>query len=240
MHTITLNVNEAKRLADGALAAATKDEIMPAIHAAQLTRSADGRVAMIATDRYRVHRMFTDELGPAPHTAPGGYPAWDEVSTILPYGALKWLSANAKKLGHYATVVIDVVPWESGVELGSIGISVRTGLPNDNGLILHPEADGYLGYGGRPVPGSFPPVGRLFAALEPATEVEERGILLEVDFLADLRVLKRNPGKRGDPVRIRMSKPSAAGKAQAVRFEFAHEGKVFADALIMPNLDLRS
>lgn len=240
MHTIILSTEEAKRLVDGALAAASKDDITPVINAAKLTRAVDGRVTMVATDRYRVHRMFTDDLGPAPHTAPGGYPAWDEVEAILPYAALRWLSANARKLGYFATVVIDVEPWKQGHELGSVSIAVRAGLPNSNGLLELPHADGYLGYGCRPVPGVYPPVDRLFAELKDPEEIDLRGILLEADFLADLKVLKRDPKRRGNPARVRMSKPTDGGRPQPVRFEFAHEGKVYADAIIMPNLDLVS
>ena len=239
MHTIILSVDEAKRLADGALAAAEKDGLTPIINAAKLTRAADGRVSLVATDRYRVHRMLTAELAPPTGTQPGGYPAWDEVETVIPYAGLKWLAANAKKLGHFATVVIEIVPWEDSVSPGSIAIEVRAGLPNSNGLLEMDRADGYLGYACRPVAGTFPPVDRLFADPQPPNEIDERGVLLEVNFLADLKKLKRYSSRRGEPARVLTSRKSQSGRPGAVRFEFADNGKVYADALIMPNLDLR-
>jgi hypothetical protein len=237
MSVITLNVDETKRLVDGALAASSKDDVTPVLRGAQLTRTVDGRVSMVATDRYRVHRMFTDDVGPAPHIAPGGYPTWDEVETVVPHAGLKWLSANARKLGYFATVWITVDPHEDMGHPGSILIEVRAGLPNSQGLEMD-RADGYLAYACRPVAGTYPPAHKWFGTLEDPEEVSPKGLLLEADFLADLRVLKRSPGRRGEPVRMRASKPHVGGRPNAVRFEFSHEGKVYADALIMPNRDL--
>lgn len=248
MIRIRLVASEAQRLARGALAAASPDDVTPVITGGLLSVRADGQVTLVATDRYRVHRIFTDAIPKADENAnDDGVNIWDEGDVLLPRDALKWISANALKLKHWAHVVIEFDPYVPAVpasvstgepaypgHLGSIRIEVRGGLGSE--LTLLPKEDGYLAYGCRPIAGNFPPVGRLFDGLEWSGESAAKGVLLNMDFVAGLKALGN---RKGANARVRMSKPNEQGKPGPMGFAFEDGGKVYAEAIVQPNLDLR-
>lgn len=242
MTRIILIASEAQRLARGALAAASPDDVTPIITGAKLTVDATGKVTMAATDRYRVHRIFTDAV-PRPaenRTEDGLANIWDEGSVILPREALKWISANALKLKFYSHVVIEFEPYVEATynpatlgELGRIRIEVRAGMPDGS---LLPDEEGMYAYACRPVAGRYPPVERLFDGLQWSSESNDKGVLLNIDFVAGLKPLAV---RKGANARIRFTKPNDYGKPGPVGFSFEDNGKVYADAIIQPNLELR-
>lgn len=221
MNRITLASAEAKRLAVGTLAAMPADATTPIIYGAHVSLQEDGTVVAVATDRYRVHRIFTQSYGDT-HVA-------HEI--VIPKDAVKWLAANAVKLGFFSKVTIESEP-RDGVYAGLVRIRVAAGMPDGADA---DESLGLYAYSCQPTAGNFPPVARLYESSEPAVDIADTEVAVNPDFLVSLAALKR--GKYNIRAKIRHTKRSLPGKPGPLMFEFTNSDApdvVYADALVQP------
>lgn len=216
MPTIVLTPADAKYIADGCLAATSKEDVTPVICAAHITADVDGNVTAVATDRYRVHRVFATST--AQHKEP--------FDVVLGNEALKWISANARRYikGWPDPIVVIDVDERVGNPIPLVTITVQeTSSGEGRHLTL-------VDYG---VVGTYPPVERLFNEAVGGELRDSVGI--RVEYVGDLGKLVRTKGKA-----VRMyghrEGTTVGGKTAPVRFQvYGYEGKVVADALIAPN-----
>lgn len=220
MPTIVITPEEAKLIADGCLAATSKDDVTPLICAAHITADEDGKVTAAATDRYRVHRIFAKST--AQHKEP--------FDVVLDNATLKWLSVNARRYvkGWPDPIVVIDADERDGTKHVTITIQESA---SGAGRSLSLEEYG--------VAGVYPPIARLFDEIDPESKVAE-SVGLRPEYLGALGALIR---RKGQPVKMftpRSARLGSTTKAAPVRFEFQDDaGNVYADALIQPHLGLR-
>ncbi|ANP74500.1 hypothetical protein [Cryobacterium arcticum] len=134
-NAFTLNRDDAKRFAQAALSACTRDDLTPVLQGGLVT--VDGlAVRITATDRYRVHTAaFTLEAKAKAH----------EFS--IPRDALQWLDKNVAFHGRYNTELHRVVI--ATTSEGKLTISVRLFDGDDSPAVS---------WNGDIPKGKFPPV----------------------------------------------------------------------------------
>ena len=201
--------SDAKRLAQIALSAASKDDVTPVICGALLT-VVDGVLRTTSTDRYRVHTALIDILDkPADH------------EFIMPRSALMWLSKNATAFGsfqsrnHIVTVTTN---------LTALNITVRE---SDQ-----PEAES-VSWNGHTTKGNFPPVITLIDTAR-AAESGKTEARLNLEFMSQIKVL----GHLRDLPTIKFTPTGNPDKPGPVYIAFHSSGKTYAEALLQPGIPL--
>ncbi|MFC5930864.1 hypothetical protein [Cryobacterium melibiosiphilum] len=208
-NSFTMTRVDAKRLAQIALSAASKDDVTPVICGALLTVS-NGALRTTSTDRYRVHTALIDIEGKS-----------EDHEFIISRSSLEWLDKNVGTFGsfqaHRQRVTITT-------NLDALNITVRA-----SDL---PEAES-VSWSGRTTKGNFPPVIRL---IEKARESEpiSAEASFRLEYLAKAKVLSH----LGDAPLIRFTVSENPNKPGPVYFAFSSAGKVYAEAIIQPNLNL--
>ena len=221
-NTVTISAQSAKYLADAMLAAASKDDVTPVICAAQITVTPE-ELRGLATDRYRVHTVALNvQSKPKAH------------EFVVPRDALLWLSKNALAFTSRRYTAFDPIvkfttraPGEANGDHGYLKLEVRQSI--DSG-----DVDGVISRTGPLVKGNFPPVGKLFEKAR-AAELHAGPFMLKPELLSSLRVL----GGKWDVPLIRPTASENPAKPGPVHFEFKQGDRVFAEALIQPNLIVR-
>lgn len=221
---IRISPADAKRMADGALAAVSKDDIAPILTGALLELDATGAASMTATDRYRVHRIHAKAL-------PGAVGGHEPHGVQLTGDALKFLSVNATRLGHFSVVIITSSVVDDGENgRAAVRIEVRRGDGNSG------DEYGLLAFADFQLYGQFPPVHRLFDDLVSATDAET--VRLNTSLIASISKLQK---RKGSPVEV-MQTAKQNGKHGPVVFRFREdaptegEPALYAEALIQPQI----
>lgn len=220
-NSVTIKAHAARYLAEGMLAAVSKDNVTPTICGAHI-RVEKGELVGVSTDRYRVHRVVLDVDGKSkPH------------EFILPREALQWLEKNAgaysrRRSGPYEPVVTFTthLPAEGAPasDTGTVEITVQrsVSLPDR------------IAYVGPLTKGTFPTVERLFAVARDADEVPGR-LRLNLDFVGSVQHLNAD---RGSAPLIRFTASDTPNKPGPAHIVFAFGEKVYAEALVQPNLEI--
>lgn len=198
-------------LLQGALAAASTDDVTPVLTGVHWTVG-EGRVTVIATDRYRVHQLYV----PAPEGAPDGTflmePHQANLLRKLQHSRARRLSGEAVELTW-----VDPEPWPVEGVYGTVprrfcgSIAFRLLSSEDA------DADVLSGIASQ-IRGKFPPVWGLFPDADAAgTEqvVRAHDLLLKPEHLAKTAHLRVS---KGEPLRF-VYPPSGDGKQQPVLVE---------------------
>ena len=224
--SITLNAEDARWALRAALSGASKDDVTPVLCAVEWS-IADGKVRIIATDRYVVHEAFIT----APDDAPDGV-------FLMHRDQAQWMLANSHKpLRLYASQLVRIewtepngatptkhsTPQERRSAAGSIAVEIL-GSKDEDAPSFRYVADA--------VRGNFPPVRRLFPEMK--DDGERFGeVALSPTLLTRLAHLTRH---RGEPLRFMMPKVTE-GKAGPV---LVQNGDGTARALVQPNIMMTS
>lgn len=92
----TIPLADAVYLARAALPAVSRDDVTPVLTGA-FWRFGDGKVTVVSTDRYRVHRAAVD----VPEVPAG--------QALIPKRALQWLSTNSSFFGRVRRIITEPV-----------------------------------------------------------------------------------------------------------------------------------
>lgn len=175
----------------GALAAASKDDVTPVLCAVQWSVE-NGRVSVLATDRYRVHQLYSKELigdDELDVPAEGRFLMGRDQAMLL----LRSLPKRSAPLpGVVELTWVDAVPLPTG-HTGRIPRSAHGSLRFD--VASHDGTDAeHLIHDGWQVRGKFPPVGRLFDDAANAEGDLVHDVALTPEYLADTRWLRSGHG----------------------------------------------
>jgi len=222
MSTITLDREASKLLVDVALSATSRDYLTPVICGAHVSVE-DGKLRVIATDRYRVHTALIEA-----NSIDG------DVDAIIPRAALEWLAKNRTYFGSSRRdlhrVHIDIgAPFKDGVKQVPGALSV---------LVSESEADDAdcVAWNGRHTLGNFPPVMKL---IEAARESAPAPIapLLNLAYVGSVSRLARHAQA---PVRVKFTKSENPNKPSPVYFAVeGSDGAIAAEAILQPIRGLR-
>jgi hypothetical protein len=220
--SITLEASDAKYLADGMLAAMSRDDVTPVLCTAHI--SFDGElVVAVATDRYRAHRVFVNAVSKS-----------SPVEFMMPRAAVEWLSKNAgafSKRGSrsiHPKVDIEFTPGAAP--------DVR---PNDNGVVRvvvrHDVTCDSLAFSTSGVRGNFPPVYKLIDKARDAKSGPASG-RLNLTFMGKLSALEPY---RGFPSHVKFTDDDDTRKPAPVYISYVDDMRIYADAILQPNLEAR-
>jgi len=220
--TVRLSADNVRWLLRGALAAASKDDVTPVLCAVKWT-VADGRVTVLATDRYRVHQLFAPA---APNADEGEFLMSRHQAELLL--RTKHSSARAN-VGE----VVDLT-WTDPVGTAPFGErSTRAVTGSIRFDVLEfdsPEAD-QITHVSQQVRGNFPPVARLFPDSADASDEGRLSMFaLNPEFLSAMRHLRTHPSQ---PLRFITPKQQEHANKLPVIVENV-DGT--ARALIQPNM----
>jgi hypothetical protein len=198
-------LRELRDLAEAIIPAVTGDDLAPVLHGA-LFRLDAGRVTVVATDRYRVHRVRGEYEG----TKAGAF--------LVPVEALKWIVKNATFFRGYSTPPTarldfeyeEASPRDKDTVIpapkGSVTVTLTGGI-----------ADSTLAYSLPLIEGRYPPVEDLLIkalALDPVA-AESR---VNLKFLTDANKLADYRGQAGE-IRVVPSPNSKKAPTMLVIFE---------------------
>lgn len=225
-NSVMISARDAKYLADAMLAAASKDDVTPVLCAVYFEAGAEG-LRTQATDRYRAHTAVVDTVKRS-----------GRHSFLAPREAIVWLSKNALAFTSRRFTAFDPVvvitsqapeAGTPGLDGGHLKIDVRQSADAT-------ATDGSISWVGTLRKGNFPPV--LAKLIEPArtAELSEGPFVMRPDFLSALRALGGSDHRA--PL-IRPTKNADPSKPGPVYFEFKAGDRVYAEAIIQPNTNLR-
>ncbi|WP_295035744.1 hypothetical protein [uncultured Microbacterium sp.] len=231
--SVKLPRDEVDWLLRGALAAASKDDVTPVLCAVQWT-IADGRVTVLATDRYRVHQLYVR----APKGTPDGEFLMDRSQADL---LLRLRHSNARRL---AGEVVELT-WTDAETLPDPAprkVARRYCGTLRFDIIAHDGADAdVLSHTTEQVRGTFPAVGRLFDASSESESERASEMALDPEYVSAARHLRVD---RGEPLRFiipaRSEQDAQIAGGSRRRPVLILNGSGTARALIQPNLMLKA
>jgi hypothetical protein len=204
-NSFTLTRDEAKRFAQAALSACTRDDVTPVLNGGIVTVE-EKAVRITATDRYRVHTAaFTLRAKVKAH------------EFIIPREALQWLDKNVAFHGRYNTELHRVVI--ATTSEGKLTVSVR---------LFDEEHAPAVSWSGEVTKGRFPPV---FTLIEKARTAEAAPTAnVRFDYIAKAGTLAKhkefppalqftaseNPNKPGPLYMAFVDRPDDAPYAEAI------------------------
>lgn len=191
---LAMPVRALRDIVAAALPAVSKDEITPVLTGALFTLDA-GRLTIIGTDRYRVHRVR------------GRYEGSRTGEFLVPRGALEWVIKNAGFFGR--THYIDPV---ARIDFAYEPDTVPERSPKGTVIITLSEHDGAdakaISYSLPLIQGKFPPVHRLIEKADVATERLRVQLERRLDLLTDAKKIARDLWEGGE---IRIVQPNTGG-----------------------------
>ncbi|UAJ78350.1 hypothetical protein IT072_13895 [Leifsonia sp. ZF2019] len=182
--------------------AVSNDFITPVITGALFTLD-KGRITLMGTDRYRVHRVRGDYKG-----SPSG-------TFIVPQAALKWLTKNAAFFGRRR--ISDLLqPWAridfrfEPISAGLTGTMIHCPRGTVTITISEPVATdaASITYTLPLIKGGFPPLHELFDKAESLEPVAAAGAI-RMDLLADTKRIARDKWEAG---KFKVVQPNTSGK----------------------------
>lgn len=223
MATLTLRRHLASYLVDVALAAASRDDVTPVICGAHVTVE-DGRVRIVATDRFRVHAAIVDAVD-----------ADDDFEAIIPRDALLWLKKNGSYYGSSGRegqrVTMLVGKHRDGIRLQKeAGVLQITVAQSDA-----PDAPS-IQWNGTHIYGNYPPVIKLIEEARQAESVAATP-LLNMSFVGAARAISPDHLAR---VRMKFTAGKNADKPGPVYFSAEDGIDITAEALLQPHVESRS
>lgn len=144
MATITLTPTSARYLANAALSAASRDDVTPVVTGGELSVIDGTHVQIVATDRYRIHRVALETAARISGKVP---------PVILSPALLRWLVANAR----YYNRRRDSEPAVVRITVSPDGARVKA-------MVEQHDGGAAISWEGPTISGHFPPVGRLIDA----------------------------------------------------------------------------
>ncbi|GAA4176411.1 hypothetical protein [Gryllotalpicola koreensis] len=211
--TFTMSAHALRYLAEASLAAIDKTEWATPILLAAHFEVEKGRVRALATDRYRVHEAFAETKKAAkPH------------ELLIHHSELSWvvttMRQNRKAFGGHDPVATVVTEF-ADEKAATVTITISGG-------------DLALSRTAKTVAGNFPPVWKLLDQAR-AAEISSEPKLLKLAFLNKARALSLDGA---ETPRLTFTKGTNPNKPGVVILDFENAGKVYATALIQPNLDV--